>query len=130
MKKSKFWPRFLIGFFLILLAITFLILAGNEEEYESTVATFITFAIVFLIVGILFFIEVGSCIGEGNPRDYLLDRMEYKKHDEFRSKDADDEHVRLLLSEADKKNSFRPSVRFHSIERDSLVSKEGVVLNE
>ncbi len=128
MKKTKFWGYLLLGFFFLGLGIFFLILAVTGKVSGNVLTTYYSFVFMFSILGVLSILTAGKHIETGHPRDYLLDRMEYKKHIESRNEGS--KYVRLLLSEADNKNGFHPSARFHSIPKSRLLDEDGNELEE
>ncbi len=128
MKKTKFWLELLFGLLLLFLAI-FLVHVGVSEKVDiDDLVLFYVFAALFFFIGVLFLMAAGGCMARGFRRDYLLDRMEYRKDIESRGKGND--YVRLLLSEADKENSFHPSISFHSIHGGQLLDKNGHMLTK
>ena len=128
MKKTKFWLELLFGLLFLFLAIFLVVLTVSEKaDVDSDdLVLFYAFAALFFFIGVLFLMAAGGCMARGFRRDYLLDRMEYRKDIESRNKDSD--YVGLLLSEADNENSFHPSIAFHSIHEDQLLDKDGHML--
>lgn len=130
MKKTKFWLELLFGLLFLFLAIFFVVLTVSEKaDVDSDdLVLFYVFAALFFFIGVLFLMAAGGCIARGFRRDYLLDRMEYRKDIESRGKGND--YVRLLLSEANNENSFHPAIAFHSIHQDQLLDKNGDALTK
>jgi hypothetical protein len=130
MKKSTFWLKFLFGLLFLFLAIFLVVLTVSEKaDVDSDdLVLFYAFAALSFFIGVALLISAGGCMARGFRRDYLLDRMEYRKDIESRGKGND--YVRLLLSEADKENSFHPAISFHSIHGGQLLDKNGDMLTK
>lgn len=120
MKKSHFWGFFIFG--IIFLAVgTFLLFPSGTKNFESTMLM-----IILYLIGLALVIGAGYKFGEGDPRDYLLNRTGYRKITEHRY--GKNGTCALLLCRGTKDGKFYGNREFHLIESESILDEKGNTL--